>query len=143
MVIGIRLLGRFAAERDGREVAPGLFGGRLARRLLRLLRLLALRRGTLVPKDQIADALWPRDPPADPAGNIEVLAEWTAAAYRDPVGACRASRRAAGPGVPRNRRGRPPWTRHGTTDTRPWCRGCANWRAADSRAGVSRRSCVL
>ena len=39
----------------------------------RLLRLLALRRGILVPKDLIADVLWPDDPPADPAGNIEIL----------------------------------------------------------------------
>jgi len=69
-VIRIRLLGRFAVEHDGQEIAFGLFGGRLARRLLRLL---ALRRGTLVPKDLIADALWPDNPPADPAGNIEVL----------------------------------------------------------------------
>ena len=69
-VIRIRLLGRFAVEHDGQEIALGSFGGRLARRLLRLL---ALRRGTLVPKDLIADALWPDDPPADPAGNIEVL----------------------------------------------------------------------
>ena len=37
------------------------------------MRLLALRRGTLVPKELIADVLWPDDPPADPAGNIEVL----------------------------------------------------------------------
>ena len=32
-----------------------------------------MRRGTLVPKDLIAEALWPDDPPADPAGNVEVL----------------------------------------------------------------------
>jgi DNA-binding SARP family transcriptional activator/tetratricopeptide (TPR) repeat protein len=69
-VIRIRLLGRFAVEHDGQEIALGAFGGRLARRLLRLL---ALRRGTLVRKDLIAGVLWPDDPPADPAGNIEVL----------------------------------------------------------------------
>jgi DNA-binding SARP family transcriptional activator len=68
--IRIRLLGRFAVDRDGQEIAPREFGGNLARRLLRLL---ALRRGTLLPKDLIADALWPADPPADPSGNIEVL----------------------------------------------------------------------
>lgn len=70
VVVGIRLLGRFAVERDGQEIPPGSFGGRLARRLLRLL---APRRGTLVPKDLIADALWPDNPPADPAGNFDVL----------------------------------------------------------------------
>ena len=69
-MIRIRLLGRFAVDRDGQEIALREFGGRLARRLLRLL---ALRRGTLVSKDLIAGALWPDDPPADPAGNIEVL----------------------------------------------------------------------
>ena len=68
--IRIRLLGRFAVDRDGQEIALRAFGGGLARRLLRLL---ALRRGTLVPKDLIAEALWPDVPPADPAGNIEVL----------------------------------------------------------------------
>jgi len=68
--IRIMLLGRFAVEHDGQELALGSFGGRLARRLLRLL---ALRRGTLVPKDLIADALWGGAPPADPTGNIEVL----------------------------------------------------------------------
>jgi DNA-binding SARP family transcriptional activator/tetratricopeptide (TPR) repeat protein len=69
-VTRIRLLGRFAVEHDGQEIALGAFGGRLARRLLRLL---ALRRGNLIPKDLIASVLWPDDPPADPAGNIEVL----------------------------------------------------------------------
>ncbi len=69
-VIRIKLLGQFTVEHDSHEIALGSFGGRLARRLLRLL---ALRRGILVPKDLIADALWPNHPPADPAGNIEVL----------------------------------------------------------------------
>ena len=69
-MIRIRLLGRFAVDRDGQEIAPRAFGGRLARRLLRLL---ALRRGTLVSKDVIADALWPENPPADAPGNIEIL----------------------------------------------------------------------
>ncbi len=68
--ITIRLLGRFAVSRDGQDIPLRTFGGRLARRLLRLL---ALRRGTLVSKDLIAEALWPKDPPADAAGNIEVL----------------------------------------------------------------------
>src|SRR5579875_3515967 len=46
--ITIRLLGRFAVSRDGQDIPLRTFGGRLARRLLRLL---ALRRGTLVSKD--------------------------------------------------------------------------------------------
>jgi DNA-binding SARP family transcriptional activator/tetratricopeptide (TPR) repeat protein len=69
-VIRIWLLGRFTVDRDGQEIALRAFGGRLARRLLRLL---ALRRGTLVPKDMIAEVLWPDNPPADAPGNIEVL----------------------------------------------------------------------
>ncbi|MHB1597217.1 MAG: AAA family ATPase, partial [Streptosporangiaceae bacterium] len=69
-MIRIWLLGRSAVSRDGREVAARDFGGALARRLLRLL---ALRRGTLVSKDLIAEVLWPSTPPADPAANIEVL----------------------------------------------------------------------
>ena len=68
--IRIRLLGRFAVDHDGQEIARRAFGGKLARRLLRLL---ALRHGTLVSKDLIAEALWPDDPPADAPGNIEVL----------------------------------------------------------------------
>ncbi|MHB1875459.1 MAG: BTAD domain-containing putative transcriptional regulator [Streptosporangiaceae bacterium] len=69
-MIRIWLLGRFAVDRDGHEVPGREFGGAMARRLLRLL---ALRRGTLVCKDLIADVLWPGTPPADPAANIEVL----------------------------------------------------------------------
>ncbi|MDA8323907.1 MAG: AAA family ATPase [Actinomycetota bacterium] len=69
-MVRIWLLGRFAVDHDGHEVAAREFGGALARRLLRML---ALRRGTLVSKDLIADMLWPATPPADPAANIEVL----------------------------------------------------------------------
>ena len=57
-------------DHDGQEIALREFGGKLARRLVRLL---ALRRGTLVPKDLIAEVLWPDGPPADAPGNIEVL----------------------------------------------------------------------
>ncbi|WP_225732012.1 MULTISPECIES: BTAD domain-containing putative transcriptional regulator [unclassified Nocardia] len=68
--VEIRLLGRFAVVRDGVPVAPRLFGGRQARRLLRLL---AVRRGTLVSKGVAAEALWPGKQPADPVGNVEIL----------------------------------------------------------------------
>lgn len=69
-VLGILVLGRFTVLRDAEELPPRAFGGRRAQRLLRLL---ALRRGTLVSKDVIAEALWPSRPPADTRGNIEVL----------------------------------------------------------------------
>ena len=81
-MIRIRLLGRFAVDRDGQEIALREFGGRLARRLLRLL---ALRRGTLVSKDLITGALWPDDPPADAPGNIEVLVSRLRRALGDPT----------------------------------------------------------
>ncbi|EWM19178.1 BTAD domain-containing putative transcriptional regulator [Kutzneria sp. 744] len=66
----IQLLGRFAVRRDGREQPARLFGGRLARRLLRML---ALSRGTLLSKEVAAEALWPTRPPADAPGNVEIL----------------------------------------------------------------------
>ena len=69
-LIRISLLGRFTVDCDGQEVAPRAFGGRLARQLLRLL---ALRRGMLVRKDTIAEALWAGNAPADAPGNIEIL----------------------------------------------------------------------
>ena len=68
--IRIRLLGRFAVLRGSDEIPLRAFGGRLPQQLLRLL---ALRRGTLVPKDVIAEALWRAHPPADAGSNIEVL----------------------------------------------------------------------
>ncbi|MBF6061360.1 bacterial transcriptional activator domain-containing protein [Nocardia terpenica] len=68
--VQIRLLGRFAVYRGEVRVAPRVFGGRQARRLLRLL---AVRRGTLVSKDAAAEALWADRLPADPAGNVEIL----------------------------------------------------------------------
>jgi DNA-binding SARP family transcriptional activator len=69
-IVRIRLLGRFAVLRGPEEIPSRAFGGRRAQQLLRLL---ALRRGALVPKDVIAEALWPKRPPADAGGNIEVL----------------------------------------------------------------------
>ncbi|MBF6334131.1 BTAD domain-containing putative transcriptional regulator [Nocardia transvalensis] len=68
--VEIRMLGRFIVRRAGVRVAPREFGGLQARRLLRLL---ALRPGTLLSKDAAAEALWPQRQPADPAGNVEVL----------------------------------------------------------------------
>ncbi len=69
-VVGIRLLGRFAVVRGSEEIPLRAFGGRQAQQLLRLL---ALRRGALVPKDVIAGALWPQQCPQHAGGNIEVL----------------------------------------------------------------------
>ncbi|MBO0851424.1 MAG: winged helix-turn-helix domain-containing protein, partial [Pseudonocardia sp.] len=55
---------------DGREQPDRVFGGRLARQLLRML---AVRRGTLLSKDVAVEALWPTHRPADASGNVEIL----------------------------------------------------------------------
>lgn len=81
-VVQVRLLGRFTVLRGQEEVPLRAFGGRLPQQLLRLL---AVRRGTLIPKDMIADALWPRRPPADPRGNVEVLVSRIRRALGDPA----------------------------------------------------------
>jgi DNA-binding SARP family transcriptional activator/tetratricopeptide (TPR) repeat protein len=81
-VVSIRLLGRFTVLRGQEEIPLRAFGGRLPRQLLRLL---ALRRGTLIPKDVIAEALWTRRPPADTSGNIEVLVSRIRRALGDPA----------------------------------------------------------
>lgn len=79
--IFLRLLGPFSVRRDGQEVAHATFGGRLPQALLRLL---ATRRGALVPRDVLVDALWPRQPPADPAANLNVLASRIRSATKAP-----------------------------------------------------------
>jgi hypothetical protein len=58
-VISIWVLGRFAVRRGEADIPLREFGGRLAQQLLRLL---ALQRGALLPKDVIAGALWPQHP---------------------------------------------------------------------------------
>ncbi|WP_299735800.1 BTAD domain-containing putative transcriptional regulator [Pseudonocardia sp. 73-21] len=68
--VSIQLLGRFAVHRGDQELPLRPFGGRLARRLLRML---ALSRGTLLSKEVAAEALWPTRPPADTPGNVEIL----------------------------------------------------------------------
>ncbi len=68
--VRIEMLGRFAVLRGEIEVPSRAFGGRLAARLLRML---ALRRGMLISKDVIIEALWPVRAPADAPGNVEVL----------------------------------------------------------------------
>ncbi len=69
-VVRIRLLGRFSVRSGSREIPAREFGGRRAGQLLRLL---ALRRDTLVSKDVIIEALWPARAPADAPGSVEVL----------------------------------------------------------------------
>lgn len=64
--LSVRVLGELAV--DGADLT------RLDRKARRLLRLLALARGSPVPTDALTDALWGDDPPARPADQLAVLA---------------------------------------------------------------------
>jgi DNA-binding SARP family transcriptional activator len=68
--VQIDVLGPFAVRVEGRAVAPREFGGRLARRLVRVL---AASPGRLVTREVLIDALWRADRPADPDANLNVL----------------------------------------------------------------------
>jgi DNA-binding SARP family transcriptional activator len=81
MAIEVRLLGGFSARRDGEEIPPAAFGGRLTRRLVRIL---VTRRGSFVSRDALTEALWPRNPPADPVMNLNVLVKRARSALGDP-----------------------------------------------------------
>jgi len=77
----IRLLGRFSIRRGGQEIPPPELGGRLGRTLIRIL---VTRRGSVVPVDVLAEALWPTRQPADPAANVAVLLSRVRRALTDP-----------------------------------------------------------
>ncbi len=79
--VELRLLGRFAALRDGVEVPPAAFAGRKVRTLVKVL---ASRQGRFVSHDTLAEALWPGRPPADPVANLQVLVNRARRALRDP-----------------------------------------------------------
>lgn len=66
----IRLLGGFGVERAGRELAPREVGSRKARTVLKVL---AARRGRMVPMDSLVEALWRDRPPTDAPGNVATL----------------------------------------------------------------------
>ncbi len=66
----IRVLGRFSVRRNGSEIEAGAFGGGLTRTLVRIL---VSRRGELVSRDVLIDALWPRRVPAEPGASLNVL----------------------------------------------------------------------
>lgn len=77
----IDLLGRFAVRSDGREIDAAAFGGRLVRRLLRIL---ALERGRVASRSMLIEALWPDRKPADPEANLAVLVNRARRALGDP-----------------------------------------------------------
>src|SRR2546423_14119503 len=80
--VEIQLLGRFSARRSGEEIPPAAFGGRLVRTLVRLL---VTRRGSFVPHEVLADALWRDRLPADPPTNLRGLVQRARAALGDPA----------------------------------------------------------
>ncbi|MGH3860435.1 BTAD domain-containing putative transcriptional regulator [Actinokineospora sp.] len=82
MRVEVCVLGRFAVRIDGDEVDAAAFGGRLARRLIRLL---VARRGSVVSRDALVEALWPRSPPANPDANVNVLVNRARRALGDPA----------------------------------------------------------
>jgi DNA-binding SARP family transcriptional activator len=69
-LVELRLLGRFAALRDGVEIPPAAFAGRKVRTVVKVL---ASRQGRFVSNDVLAEAVWPGRPPADPVANLQVL----------------------------------------------------------------------
>jgi DNA-binding SARP family transcriptional activator len=77
----IRLLGRFQVLRHGQELPASTFGGRLPRTLVRVL---AVRRGALVPRDVLADILWGEVAPSDLDANLDVLVHRARRALVDP-----------------------------------------------------------
>lgn len=81
-MVQIQLLGRFAVTVAGELVPPQRFGGRRTRTLIALL---ATRRGSLIPKDELVTSLWGERPPADPSGNLDVLASRARKALGDPA----------------------------------------------------------
>jgi DNA-binding SARP family transcriptional activator/tetratricopeptide (TPR) repeat protein len=70
VVVDVLLLGPFAVRVDGLEVPERAYGGRLTRRLVRLL---ACAPGRTASRDGLIDALWGADAPADPDANLNVL----------------------------------------------------------------------
>ncbi|MGA8995589.1 MAG: BTAD domain-containing putative transcriptional regulator [Nocardioidaceae bacterium] len=68
--VELRLLGRFAALRDGMEIPPSAFMGRKVRTLVKAL---ACNQGRFVSNDSLAQALWPDRLPMDPVANLQVL----------------------------------------------------------------------
>ena len=69
-LVEIHVLGRFSVRREGQEIPPSTFGGSLVRTFVRML---VARRGEFVSRDILAESLWPRRLPADPAANLRVL----------------------------------------------------------------------
>jgi DNA-binding SARP family transcriptional activator len=80
-LVEIHVLGRFSVRREGQEIPPSAFAGSLVRTFVRLL---VARRGEFVSRDVLAESLWPRRLPADPAANLRVLVTRARRALGDP-----------------------------------------------------------
>jgi DNA-binding SARP family transcriptional activator len=68
--VHVRVVGRFAVERDGVVIDEASLGSRKGRSLWKLL---AVRRGRMVPMDEIVEALWGDEPPAKAEANVATL----------------------------------------------------------------------
>lgn len=82
MEFEVCLLGRFSVRRGGEEIPAAAYEGRLVRVLLRVL---ASRRGTFVPRELLVDALWPAWAPADPERNLNVMVARARRALGEPA----------------------------------------------------------
>jgi DNA-binding SARP family transcriptional activator len=73
-VLSVRLLGPFAVEVDGRTVPPGAWGRRDASGLVKLL---ALRPGRRLHREQVMDLMWPDLGLAEAAPRLHKAAHYT------------------------------------------------------------------
>ena len=80
-VVQIRLLGRFAVLRGQEEIPLRAFGGPASAAAAAA----GAAAGNADPQGHDRGALWPRRPPADPGGNIEVLVSRIRRALGDPA----------------------------------------------------------
>jgi DNA-binding SARP family transcriptional activator len=78
----VRVLGRFSVRRGGQEIPASAFGGGLVRTLVCIL---IARRGELVSRDLLIEALWPRAAPADPGASLNVLINRARRALGEPT----------------------------------------------------------
>ena len=67
--IAVRALGSFVVERDGRPVPPSVWGSRKARELLKVL---LVREGRALTRDELAHVLWPDEAYAKVSNRLSV-----------------------------------------------------------------------
>jgi DNA-binding SARP family transcriptional activator len=70
VAVWVAVCGPLTVQRDGRSWSGPELGTRKARLLIAVL---TAARGSAVPTDRLAAALWPGQPPRDPEGNLATL----------------------------------------------------------------------